>query len=278
MIVAFAASAAFAQEKEHEHDKKHEEKGASKGEVRIYLADKDKKPVDLAGVTATLFIEPKGGTRKTLKLEAVSPKGEKKLAASHGGDVVAMEGYQVEFVVVKEHGEHAEGEKAEHHEKEHKAEAHEHGDGTPYFKADVDLKAYSDFSAAVIFKIKGETKNAKGFQYPPAVPKDYKGAVSRIEEHLKQIDDLIKANDLEKVHAVAEKISQVCEKLPALADKDHRALVEKTSKEVIALFKEIDEAADAGKKAETVAVANQYKAKVAELKKHAGGGHQEDSK
>jgi len=273
LIVAFAASPAIAQEKQHKHEKEHEEKAASKGEVRVYLADKNKKPVDLAGVTATLLIEPKGGARKTLKLEAVSPKGEKKAGMGHGGEVLAMDGYQVEFVVVKEHGEHAEGSKAEHHEKGHKEEAHEHADGAPYFRAALDLEASREFSAVVIFKIKGETKNAKGFQYPPAVPNDYKGAVSRIEEHLKQIDDLIKSGDLEKVHGVAEKISHVCEQLPALAEKDHRTSVEKASKEIIALFKEIDEAADSGKKEETVGVANKYKAKVAELKKNAGGEH-----
>ncbi len=278
LIVAFAASPAFAQEKKHEHEKKREEKAASKGEVRVYLADKDKKPVDITGVTASLLIEPKGGKRTTLKMEAVSPKGEKKAGTGHGGDVVAMDGYQVELVVVKEHAEHAEGGKAEHHEKGHEAEAHEHADGTPYFEAELDLKANSEFSAVVIFKIKGETKNAKGFQYPPAIPKDYKGAVSKIEEHLKQIDDLIKTSDLEKVHGVAEKISQVCEKLPALAEKEHRTEVEKTSKEIIALFKEIDEAADAGKKEETIKVADTYKAKVAQLKKHVTGKEHDHDK
>ena len=114
----------------------------------------------------------------------------------------------------------------------------------------------------------------KGFEYPPAVPNNYKDAVARVEELLKAIQGLIDTNDLEKVHAVAEKISYVCEKLPELAPHDDKADVEKTCKAVIALFGEIDEAADAGKKRETIQVFSKYKLKVGELKKHVKGeGH-----
>ena len=43
---------------------------------------------------------------------------------------------------------------------------------------------------------------------------------------------------------------------------------------MIALFSEIDEAADAGKKRETIQVFSKYKLRVAELKKHVKGeGH-----
>ena len=288
-LFIFAAAPAFAQ---HGHDEKKQE--STKGEIRVYLADKDKKPVDLKDVTASILVEPKGGTRKVLKAELVTPKGDKKVGIGRGGDVVEMEGYHVEFLVVREHAGHEE----KGHGDEHKDE-----DATPYFKAELDLKGYAcgmeghpvldkpgkctkcpmdlkpvdlEFMAVVIFKIKGETKNAKGFQYPPAIPSNYKDAVAKIEDHLKTIDDLIKASDLDKVHGVAEKISRICEKLSKLAPKDDQAEVERVCKEIIALFKEIDEAADAGKKAETVKATEKYKARVAELKKHVSDKRHDD--
>lgn len=102
------------------------------------------------------------------------------------------------------------------------------------------------------------------------MPGTYKDAVARIEQHLKEIDELIEHGDLDKVHGVAERISHIGEKLPALAPSDDRADVERTCKEIIALFKEIDHAADAGKKAETEAAVKKYRARVEELRKHIG--------
>lgn len=289
MVFALAAAPALVQQG---HDEKKQE--STKGEIRVYLADKDKKPVDLKGVTASILVEPKGATRKVIKGELVTPKGDKKVGIGRGGDVVEMESYNVEFLVVREHRGHEE----KGHGEEHKDE-----DSTPYFKTEIDLRGYAcgmeghpvldkpgkctkcpmelklvdlEFMAVVIFKINGETKNAKGFQYPPAIPSNYKDAVAKIEEHLKSIDDLIKGNDLDKVHAVAEKISRVCGKLSKLAPKDSQGEVEKVCKEIIALFKEIDEAADAGKKSETVKVTEKYRAKIAELRKHVSDKHHDD--
>jgi hypothetical protein len=254
----------------------------SKGEIRVYVADKDKKPVDLKDVTGTVFLEPEGGAKRTLKLQAETPKGSQKNGIGHGGDVQEAGAYHVEFVVEKGHGDHKD---------EHKSD-----DGTPFLSAEIDLTGYTcgmsghpvvdkagkcpkcpmtakpvdlKFSAVVVLKIGQETVNAKGFVYPAAGAKDYSGALAKIEEHLKAIDALIAASDLDKVHSSAEKISHVAETLPALAPKDDKAEVEKIAKEIIALFKEIDDAADAGKKAETIKVVAKYRAKVAELKKHA---------
>lgn len=281
IIVAFAllAAPAFAQHDDHNKD-------AGKAEIRVYLADKDKKPVDLQEVTATLLIEPKGGTRKTLKGDLVTPKGDKKVGIGHGGEVVEMEGYHVEVVVVTAHAGH--GEKGH---TDHKDE-----DATPYFKAAVDTKGYAcgmaghpmldkpgtctkcpmttkpvdlEFMAVAIFKIKGETKNAKGFQYPAAVPSNFKDAVARIEEHVKAIEGFVKADENDKAHAVADKVSRICKKLPDLAPPAHKAEVEKASKDIAAIFKEIDDAAHAGKKADAVKAVDKYKAGLTELKKHA---------
>jgi hypothetical protein len=253
VLLALTATAASAQD--HDHDKK----VVGKIEVRVYIADQDKKAIDPKDVSATLVLEPKGGTKKTLKMDLVSPKGDKKAGIGHGGEVQESDGFHVELVVVKP-GAHGKEEKGH--------DDHKDDDATPYFKAEADLKE-SELSAVVIFKVKGDTHNAKGFAYPSATPGSYKDAVAKIEEHLKAIDALIGANDLDKVHKVAEKISEICEKLPAMAPKDDQAEVAKTCKEIIALFKEIDDAADGGKKAETVKVVEKYRAKVAILKKHA---------
>lgn len=282
---ALSTSCVLAQAHEHA-------KGPAKAEIRVYLADRDKKPIDLSDVSASVLVEPKGAPRKVLKTELVVPKGDKKSGLGHGGEVVEMDGYHVEFVVVTPH--------AAHGGKEHADDHHTEVDATPYFKSDFDPAAYAcgmqghpvldkpgtctkcpmtlkpvalEFQAVVIFKIKGETKNAKGFQHPAAIPANYAGAVAKMEEHLKAIDGLVAAGSLDKVHGVAEKISKIAEKLPSLAPKDDRAHVEKVSKEVVALFGEIDEAADAGKKEETVKAVTKYKAKLAELKAHAKGDH-----
>lgn len=279
LALLFAIAPAFAQ---HGHDEEKKQEG--KAEIRIYLADKDKKPLDLKDVTASVVIEPKGGAKRTLKAELVTPKGTKQIGIGHGGEVREAEGgLHVEFVVHKPHDEKGHGE-------------HQDEDATPYFKAEIGLQTYScgmeghpvadapgkcpkcpmemkarpaEFTAVVIFKVKGETRNAKGFEYPSSMPGTYPAAVAKAEGYLKEIRSLIDKGDLDKVHGVAEKISQICERLPGIAAKDHRAEIEKICKETIALFKEIDDAADAGKKAETEAAYKKYAEKIAALKKHA---------
>lgn len=268
---------------EHAH-----EKGADKAELRIYLADREKKPVDLSDVTASVLLEPKGAPRQVLKTELVRPKAERQAAFGRGGEAVEMDGYWVEVVIHAPHAGHDKG------HAEHKEE-----DSTPYFRTPVELSAYScgmqghpvlekpgtcpkcpmqlkpaarEFGAVVIFKIKGETKNAKGFQYPPAVPATYKDAVSKIEEHLKAIEGLVASGELPRVHGVAEKISRICEKLAGLAPKETQASVAKVAKEVVALFGPIDDAADNGRKEDTLKVLETYRSKVQELKKHVHAG------
>ncbi|MCZ6691841.1 MAG: heavy metal-binding domain-containing protein [Planctomycetota bacterium] len=285
LIVAYAGQA-NAQEHHHEEEER------DKAEIRVYLADKEKRPVDLKGTTATLVIEPQAGGKRTLTMKAVAPKGSKSQGLGHGGEVREMGDYLVEFAVVKPHAQHG----GDGHGLEKK-------DATPYFAVEFPLIGYTcsmhpdvlleepgkcptcsmetkpvnlEFSAVVIFRIGGETLNVKGFEYPPAVPDNYKDAVARLEDHLETIQGLIHSGDLEKVHAIAEKISHVCTKLPDLAPHHDESKVEKICETVIGLFKEIDAAADAGKKKETIEVFEKYKSKVDELKRHVTGDHKED--
>ncbi len=278
--------AVYAQPKD---DKKEE---ASLGEIKVYIGDKEGKPVDLSGWSGQLIIEPKGMPKKTLKLDLAQPKETKagKSAIDHGGQVVDMEGgYKVELVVEKGH---------EEHDKEHGEEDEQEGlahletktllqvyacpmkDSAPSEKqgkcpkCGMPLKqADMEFTAVAVFKTKDGTKNAKGFEWPPEVPATFPAAVARTDSLLKEIKDLIDKGDLAKVHRVAGKISQICHKLPSMAPKDVKADVEKLCTETIALFEEIDEAADAGKKEETLKVYEKYVAKVAALKMHAKEEH-----
>jgi len=109
------------------------------------------------------------------------------------------------------------------------------------------------------------------------VPADYAGAVAKCEELSNQIGSLITAGKLGDVHTAAADIKKIAEKLPELAQKGLPADVLKDvnikSKDLAGTFSEIDEAADAGKKEETIRVQERMKALIADLQKHAKGGH-----
>ncbi|MCZ6808115.1 MAG: hypothetical protein O7F08_14255 [Deltaproteobacteria bacterium] len=110
------------------------------------------------------------------------------------------------------------------------------------------------------------------------VPDHYAHAVEKLEELSTKIDGLIADGHLEDVHRTAADIKKIAEKLPALAKTDLPAGMLKdvnvTAKQLAGTFSEIDEAADAGKKDETVAVHDRMKALIADLKKHAA--HEEE--
>ena len=104
------------------------------------------------------------------------------------------------------------------------------------------------------------------------VPEHYAAALEKCEELSKRIDDLISKGHLDDVHSVAAGIQKIAEKLPALAKKDlpqeRLRDVNIKSKELAGMFTEIDEAADAGKKQETIQVHDKMRGLIAELKKH----------
>ena len=261
------------------------------GEIRVYLADKDGKPVDLNGVTALILIEPEDGRRRMLKSELVVPSGDLKAGLGHGGEVVEMDGYQVELLVVKPH---ATGDGKDHGEPGVR-------DATPYFRASVGLEGYAcgmkdhpvldkmgpcpkcsmkvklvdkEFRAIVIFRIRGDTKNAKGFRYPPVVPGTYEAAVAAIQKHVRAIDRFIRADQNEKAHSAADRIEQICKKLPDMGPEAGKVEIRKACKETTAVFKEIDKAAHAGNKKAALKAVASYKPIVAVLAKHLKGSDQ----
>ena len=108
------------------------------------------------------------------------------------------------------------------------------------------------------------------------VPDDYAHAVEKCEELSKEIDELIAEGHLDDVYGVANNIVKIAEKLPELAQKDLSPGMLKevniAAKSLAGMFSEIDNAADAGNKAETIAVHKKMKGLIADLAKHAEHG------
>ena len=122
---------------------------------------------------------------------------------------------------------------------------------------------------------KGHSHGAEGGTV--TVPDHYSEAVHLCEELSDKIGGLISSGKLSNVHAVAADITKIAEKLPALAKKDLKPAMLKQvnikAKELAGMFDEIDEAADAGKKKETIALHKKMKGLIAHLKEHASDGH-----
>lgn len=222
-------------------------------EVRVYIADKDKKPVDPADVEVTIKLDQPGA--KPLKAELSTPsKGDKRFGIGHGGEVVESGGYFVEMVVYNPHDPSGRGARAE-------------DDGTPFFRTEVDTRAFPEFQAVVIFKINGETRNAKWFEHPPVVPATLPEAVAKLEGMITKLESLVAAKDHDGTHGLEKRVYKLCDGIPGLARPDAKASAEKSCRDIAALFKDLDKAVHDGDAVATKAVFEKYKAVLGELKK-----------
>ena len=110
------------------------------------------------------------------------------------------------------------------------------------------------------------------------VPGHYKEAVHKCEEISEKIAGLISSGKLSEVHAAAADIKKIAEKLAELAQKDLKPEMLKAvnlkAKELAGMFHEIDEAADAGNKEETIKLHEKMKGLIADLEKHTAAGHE----
>ena len=52
-----------------------EAQDGKKGEIRVYLADNDKNPVDLSGIRVILIVQPEGGKKRVMRTKVVTPEG-----------------------------------------------------------------------------------------------------------------------------------------------------------------------------------------------------------
>ncbi len=112
------------------------------------------------------------------------------------------------------------------------------------------------------------------------VPDHYAEAVAKCDELSKKIGKLIADGHLADVHAAAADIKKIAEKLPKIAKRDLPASmlrdVNIKSKELAGMFSEIDEAADAGMKADTEKRHARMKELVSGLLAHAAHAKEED--
>ena len=102
------------------------------------------------------------------------------------------------------------------------------------------------------------------------MPASFQTGVTRLEELHKKIGEEIDEGQLKHVHRLAEEMKLVASKMKALAQKDlsadKRVEAGRLCNEVAGTYPPIDEAADAGKKAETVALHKKMGEAVAKLK------------
>lgn len=102
------------------------------------------------------------------------------------------------------------------------------------------------------------------------MPASFQAGVTRLEELHKKIGEEIDEGQLKHVHRLAEEMSLVAKKMKELAQKDiladKRVEAGRLCNEVAGTYQPIDEAADAGKKAETVALHKKMGEAIAKLK------------
>lgn len=174
-----------------------------------------------------------GCSDKTKEMKAPAVKGDKLVEAKGGGDH-AKDGDH------KKDSDHKEHKKDADH-KDHKKDGHkdDHHD-KPLTEKDVKL------------------------------PDSFKAGVARLEELHKKIHHLIEDNQLSKVHRVAEEMALVANGTKRLAAKDlpedKQTEAGRFCNEVASSYRTIDEAADAGKKAETEAIHKKMGTAVEKLK------------
>lgn len=101
------------------------------------------------------------------------------------------------------------------------------------------------------------------------MPESFAAGVSRLTELHARIDHLIEHDELADVHAVAEEMAIVARKMKELAAQDvaedKRADAGRLCNEIAGYFRPIDEAADAGKKDDTIALHEQMATTISKL-------------
>lgn len=111
-----------------------------------------------------------------------------------------------------------------------------------------------------------------------AIPDHYKDAVLKCEELSTKIGQLIQAGNLRDIPGAAGDVKKIAEKLPELAQKVVKADMLKEvnikSKDLTAIFEEMDEAEHAGNKEAMQKAHEKMKGLIAELKKHTEAGHE----
>jgi hypothetical protein len=240
-------------------------------EIRIFVLDKDGKPVDVSSWTGAIDVTPVHGTRKAYKLELATPgmkegakdaygeqkdeakekfggakgegqdssKGAPSKAMEHQdlmlcGQAKKLEDWWVELVVIRPGTAKAGS----------PGFAHTHH--APYFKASVDETSVKDaksgtvnFKATLVFTMpNGDTKFVKGFEYPEGL---YDDAIGRFLD--KDFKDTSKL-DHEQAATLARRVQGLLHALPPLSFKSdsNRQEFEKAKQECLSATQGLEQA------------------------------------
>lgn len=240
---------------------------AARGELRVYLLDRDKKPLDLDGVTATLEIAFLWEPRRDVKMQAASGK-----RADTGGELRELDGGGIAEIVVVTSDDCCEG------------------DPVPYFKTEIPLELHHcgvpdhaleekpgacgmcrqemrkrevEFTATIRLMIRGERKELGAFEYPP-VPRTFAAGVAAIEAHVKDLGE----GNFEDLPKIGAKISRIADRLPRLTPKDDLPEVLKACLELTGLGPDLAAAARSKNKGDVERIVVRYQERSTLLKRH----------
>lgn len=239
---------------------------AAPWEVRVFVLDKEGKPVDIGAWSATLALKPKDGTERTVTLEKVgaakpaggeSKPGEK---APVCAQVKAMDRYNVELVVLGPAAPMARaGDTAPRGEPARpEAQDYRHTHGAGYFKTslqpflgDFRHKAVQ-FTADVTFSHEGRRSTVSGFSYPHGLYQDVLQKV--MDEHLKKARDAVRARDQAQWQRWGKDIMATIHALPSLAfeNVEDRSEFEKARQECMAACQALQNAASPEQASEAI--------------------------
>lgn len=202
---------------------------AAPWEVRVFVMDKEGKPVDISAWSATLALKPKDADERTLTLEKVQPERAGGAQAKPGekapvcAQVKEMDRHYVELVVLPPAASSppAEGQAPRGEAARPPAQDYRHTHGAGYFKTslqpfvgDFRNKAVQ-FTADVTFSHEGKRTTVSGFSYPQGLYEDVLQKV--MDEHLKKARDAVRARDQAQWQRWGRDIMAIVHALPPLA-------------------------------------------------------------
>lgn len=201
-------------------------------EIRAYLMNKDRQPVDIVGITAILLVEGKDGAELRIPLQAVTPKAEERSGLHSSTAPREVEGteYFASLIAAPSYGNRqsesddadrrlAKGSTQESPAKQETAPVesdrnHFSLEG-PYFKADLTREQLGALTCrtGVRFTIKGENRSAKGFSCVVSKGSASRGeGCQRLAEECDQVERHLKAGEMDKAGAVVDRLSaSLCE-------------------------------------------------------------------
>jgi hypothetical protein len=247
-----AAALVSAQEGAQDAEKKKAREGeAQASEVRVYLLDKERKPAPLKDVSASLILEDPNGTKRTVPLSYVTPKGgDEKTAAlpTYQFREVEQTSYVAGLCVVRAGmmDRPAGTPKGPPTAQDPKARPDEGVaprmpdlSRAPYYKGDLmkEQMPSETSTASVVFTINGEPRHAKGFTWSTFSGGSAASGADASAE-LRRLEAAIRGHDMAGAMASLDRITAMhAPTKDAKADKNREKCV-KSCEDIRASLKE----------------------------------------